>query len=80
MLPLRVPSLNWGSAPDPAPQPPEGLEGGAPPKTAGSRGEALAMWRSRIAVPWEGAEKGKYRYAAPPDPCGAWSPTGVSGP
>ncbi|TMU94527.1 hypothetical protein FGK60_35465 [Streptomyces sp. DASNCL29] len=26
-FPLPAPSLNWGSAPDPAPQTPEGLEG-----------------------------------------------------
>ncbi|QDL69794.1 hypothetical protein DNK48_10660 [Streptomyces malaysiensis subsp. malaysiensis] len=31
VLPLPAPSRNWGSAPDPAPQSPEGLEGGAPP-------------------------------------------------
>ncbi|MYX62968.1 hypothetical protein GTZ89_47125 [Streptomyces sp. SID8382] len=31
--PLPAPSHNWGSAPDPAPQAPEGLGGGPWPRT-----------------------------------------------
>ncbi|TMU88893.1 hypothetical protein FGK60_46870, partial [Streptomyces sp. DASNCL29] len=45
--PLPAPSHNWGSAPDPAPQTPEGLEGGASPQTLGSRGGAPGSGKGR---------------------------------
>ncbi|TMU92455.1 hypothetical protein FGK60_23100 [Streptomyces sp. DASNCL29] len=32
LFPLPAPSRNWGSAPGPAPQTPEGLEDAAPPQ------------------------------------------------
>ncbi|TMU93967.1 hypothetical protein FGK60_32120 [Streptomyces sp. DASNCL29] len=40
-VPLPAPSLNWGSAPDPAPQSPEGLEGGAPLQPRGPGAKPL---------------------------------------